>query len=441
MVTRMFTPLIRANAWQCFTLLAIVTLIPACTGSNASSSHENTSSSRSSQASSQIQVSSAASSTSAIAPSSVQSSSSTAAVSSSASPIGYTDGDFILGMDISYWSEQLDQGAIYIDTDGQEKDLLELLKNHGINFIRLRTFVDPTSPHGYTSTAGGANAGCHGKAQAYNGKEDIVRTAKRIKAAGMGFLLDFHYSDTWADPGKQVIPDAWRNSNSIEALAQQVRLYTMDTLEALRAENALPNMVQIGNESTPGLLVHSATNATDCWGNNSIAHTGPNGAANNNNWGNLATLLKAGIAGVNSVGANIKTLLHIENFHHPDGLEWWVDSALAQGVAFDVLGLSAYEEFQGPASEWRTTMQRISSRYPQLSFSFVEYNPRGRLLNDIMHELPDNRGLGTFFWEPTESGFWGNALFTQQGNRYQANPEDFAVYDQIVEDYGLRKLP
>lgn len=360
--------------------------------------------------------------------------------SSSAAVMGYQKGEYILGMDISYWSEQLDQGATYIDTDGQSKDLLQLLKNHGINFIRLRTFVDPTSPFGYTSTAGGSNAGCAGKSQAYNGKEDIIRTAKRVKAAGMGFLLDFHYSDTWADPGKQVIPDAWRNSRTIEELAQQVRLYTRDTLEALRAEDVLPDMVQIGNESTPGLLVHTTTNNTDCWGNNSTPSNGPNGAANDNNWNNLGQLLKAGIQAVNAVSPDIKTLLHIENFHHPDGVEWWVDSALAQGVNFDVLGLSAYEEFQGPASAWRTTMQRLSSRYPELSFSFVEYNPRGRLLNDILQEIPEERGLGTFFWEPTESGFWGNALFTQQGNAYRANPEDFAVYDQMVRDYGLRKI-
>ncbi|WP_329600464.1 glycosyl hydrolase 53 family protein [Teredinibacter turnerae] len=158
------------------------------------------------------------------------------------------------------------------------------------------------------------------------------------------------------------------------------------------------------------------------------------------NWSNLGALLSAGIQGVNQIDPNIETVLHIENFDDPAGVEWWVDSALNAGVQFDVLGLSAYEEFQGPASAWRSTMQRLASRYPQLSFAIVEFNPRGRLLADIVREIPGGRGLGTFFWEPTESGYWGNAIFSQQGNSYYANSSDFAVYDQIVEDYGLRIL-
>lgn len=356
---------------------------------------------------------------------------------SSGNTTGYREGEFVLGMDISYWSEQLDNGAIYIDTDGQTKDLLDLFKNHGINFIRLRTFVDPSAPYGYTSTAGG----CSGKPNAYNGKDDIIRMAKKIKAAGMGFLLDFHYSDTWADPGKQVIPQAWQNVTSVQALAEELRVYTIDVLTALQSQNALPDMVQVGNEITPGMLVHEPTNATDCWGNNSTYRSGPNGGANNSNWRNLGLLLKAGIQGVKHVDASIKTVLHIENFDDPAGVEWWVDSALNQNIDFDVLGLSSYEEFQGPASAWRTTIQGLSRRYPQLSFAIVEYNPRARLLNDIMREVPNGRGLGTFFWEPTQSGYWGNAIFTQQGNRYRANASDFAVYDDIVDDYNLRKLP
>lgn len=359
--------------------------------------------------------------------------------SSSSTPLseGYRAGEFILGMDISYWSEQLDGGTTYIDTDGQTKDLLDLFKNHGINFIRLRTFVDPTAPYGYTSTAGG----CSGKPNPYNGKDDIIRMAKKIKAAGMGFLLDFHYSDTWADPGKQVIPQAWQNVSSVQALAEELRVYTVDVLTALQSQNALPDMVQVGNEITPGMLVHEPTSNTDCWGNNSVYRSGPNGGANNSNWHNLGLLLKAGIQGVKHVDASIKTVLHIENFDDPAGIEWWVDSALNQNIDFDVLGLSSYEEFQGPASAWRTTIQGLSSRYPQLSFAIVEYNPQARLLNDIMREVPNGRGLGTFFWEPTESGYWGNAIFTQQGNSYRANASDFAVYDGIVEDYELRILP
>lgn len=396
-------------------LVAVILTACVTPGNNTSSSSTTTSSSSSSSTVS----------------SSPASSSSAPAVNT-----GYRQGEFILGMDYSYWSEHLDRGVTYTDTDGESKDVLALFKNHGINYIRLRTFVDPSAQYGYASDAGS----CNSKPQAYNGKDDIVRMAKRVKAAGMGLLLDFHYSDTWADPSKQVIPEAWRDARSISELADEVRHYTTDVLETLKAENALPNMVQVGNEITPGMLIHVPTSSTDCWGNNSTEN-GLTGRSSNANWGNLATLLQAGLEAVNNVDPDILTMLHIENFHEPSGVEWWVNSALTNGVQFDVLGLSAYEAFQGPASAWRTTIQRLSDRFPELAFTIAEYNSQGRLLNDIMRDVPDNRGLGTFFWEPTESGFWGDAIFTWQGNTARANADDFAVYDQIVEDYDLRKLP
>lgn len=336
-------------------------------------------------------------------------------------------------MDISYWSEQLAGGARYVDTDGQTKDLLDLLKNHGVNFIRLRTFVDPWVAYGYASNTNG----CPGKSEPFAGKEDTVRTAQRIKAAGMGLLLDFHYSDTWADPGKQMIPEAWRGARNIDELANHVRLYTLDVLEALRAANALPDMVQVGNEITPGMLIHRPSANTDCWGNNSAVNTALNGQANNNNWGNLARLLRAGLEAVKQVSPQIKTVLHLESTGRPSDVEWWVDSALRQNLQFDVLGFSAYAAFQGPASNWSGYFQRYASRYANHELLVVEYNPEARLLNDIMRALPNRRGLGTFLWEPTESGSWGQALFTRSGNTYTAIAGRFQEYDAIRRDYGL----
>lgn len=336
-------------------------------------------------------------------------------------------------MDISYWSEQLARGARYVDTDGQSKDLLVLLKNHGINFIRLRTFVDPWAAYGYASNTNG----CTGKSEPFTGKEDTVRIAQRIKAAGMGFLLDFHYSDTWADPGKQVIPEDWRGARNIDELANHVRLYTLDVLESLRAVNALPDMVQVGNEVTPGMLIHVPSASTDCWGNNSSVNTALNGQANNNNWGNLARLLRAGLEAVKQVDSEIKTVLHIESTGRPSDVEWWVDSALRQNLSFDILGFSAYAAFQGPTSNWSTYFQRYAARYPNQSILVVEYNPEARLLNDTLRALPNRRGLGTFLWEPTESGSWGQALFTRSGETYTAIPARFQEYDALRRDYGL----
>ena len=137
-------------------------------------------------------------------------------------------GEYILGADVSSMAEQEDRGIVFVDTDGVEKDLLSLLKNHGFNFIRLRTFVEPLNDYGYAS-----DDSCPGKAEAYNDRDHIVALARRVKDAGMGLLLDFHYSDTWADPGKQVIPEAWRGAETVDDLARYVSDYTTDVMQAI----------------------------------------------------------------------------------------------------------------------------------------------------------------------------------------------------------------
>jgi arabinogalactan endo-1,4-beta-galactosidase len=345
-------------------------------------------------------------------------------------PPNVFDGRFILGADISSVDEALDFGVVFVDTDGVEKSLLELLKNHGFNYIRLRTFVDPLAQYGYAS-----GDQCQAKAEAYADKDHTIAFAQQIKAAGMGLLLDFHYSDTWADPGKQVIPEAWRNLDTIAAMAEQVRAYTTDVMTGLIAAGARPDMVQVGNEITPGMLIHVPSADTDCYGSNSTVRPGVNGSQND--WDNLAALLRAGIAGVRDLDPSIRIMLHIENTESATGVTDWVQNAQSRGVQLDVLGLSAYAAFQGPASAWRETFTQLATNLPDLSFAIAEYNPERRLLNDIMRELPDGRGLGTFFWEPTQSGEWGAALFTWQGNRAFANGEDFAEYDQMRADFGL----
>lgn len=339
-------------------------------------------------------------------------------------------GAFILGADISSVPETTDFGTQFIDTDGAPKSMVELLKAHGFNYVRLRTFVNPLAPFGY-----GSGNGCNAKAEAYTDLEHTVAFAREVKAAGMGLLVDFHYSDTWADPGKQVIPEQWRGAQSVEELAGLVQAYTTDAVTALVAAGARPDMVQVGNEITPGMLIHVPTASSDCYGNNAQPNAGVNGSAAN--WDNLAALLRAGIGGVRAVDPTIEIMLHIENTASLAGVTSWVRDAEQRGVEFDVLGLSAYEAFQGPSTAWRATLQGLASSFPELSFAIAEYNPERRLLNDIMRELPDGRGLGTFFWEPTQSGPWGAALFDWDGNTATARSDDFAEYDQMRVDFGL----
>lgn len=117
---------------------------------------------------------------------------------------------FILGADISSVQES---NTTFRDTDGQTKSIFALLKNHGFNYIRLKTFVDPNAPYGYASSANG----CAGLSEPYGDRDHVVAYGKQAKAAGMGFLLNFHYSDVWADPGNQIIPERWRGASSIAA--------------------------------------------------------------------------------------------------------------------------------------------------------------------------------------------------------------------------------
>jgi arabinogalactan endo-1,4-beta-galactosidase len=207
-------------------------------------------------------------------------------------------------------------------------------------------------------------------------------------------------------------------------------------LNALVTAGARPDMVQVGNEITPGMLIHVPDSDTDCWGSGS-ATTTPNGIASNGNWDNLATLLKAGISGVREVDENIKVMLHIENTDDVDGAVWWVESARSRGVEFDVLGLSCYTAFQGQPSVWENTFETLAGEFPELSFAIAEYNPERTQANQIMKNLPDGRGLGTFFWEPTQSGSWGESMFDYTNGDYVAKTADFAEYDELRADLGL----
>ncbi len=337
---------------------------------------------------------------------------------------GNIDVPFILGADISNTQQTR---STYVDTDGQTKSIFALLKNHGFNYVRLKTFVDPSAPYGYASNANG----CSGLSEPFGDKDHVIAYGQQAKAEGMGFLLDFHYSDVWADPGNQIIPEPWRGASSLTELANYVRDYTEDVIASAVAAGARPDMVQVGNEITPGMLMHVPGPNTDCWGNNpSSAPVG--GSASN--WDDLATLLKAGIAGVHAVDPTIEIVLHIENHSAAD---WWVRSAVDHGVEFDILGLSCYVAFQGQPSTWEATFNSLASAYPHLDFIIAEYNPERTAANLIMKNLPDGRGRGTFFWEPTGSGEWGEAMFTWSGGSQLANAQDFAEYDALLPQLGL----
>ena len=343
--------------------------------------------------------------------------------------------DFYTGADISTVQEYERNKTKFIDVDGTEMDVFTLLKKHGFNAIRLKTFVDPKAKYGY------AASGCGHEAEAYADKDHIVAYAQKIKAAGMAFLLDIHYSDNWADPGKQIIPERWRKVGSSDALADSVYAYTLDLMKALKQVGATPEMVQIGNETTPGILIHVPNSSTDCWGNGvdkaSTAINGDMGTASGK--ANAAKYFKAGIKAVKEVSPSTKTVLHIERIRQANTVTWWMTEIFKnQKIPADVMGFSAYTAYgDGAPDNWKSLFQSVTSDYPNLEFIVAEYNGGDsdnhykfdgsrKRTNEMVKGM--DRWIGTFFWEPTLGGAWGPALFDWKGNDLQANTKAFEEF-------------
>jgi arabinogalactan endo-1,4-beta-galactosidase len=329
--------------------------------------------------------------------------------------------------------------------DATRANLLTILKSHGFNFVRLRTFVDPKASDGYDQT---------------NGYDDITHTVafgKQIKDAGMGLLVDFHYSDNWADPGKQCVPVAWQGYTTIADLATAVHDYTKDAITKLIAGGARPEMVQIGNEATPGILIHvcdsgghplagnagydKVNGALYLWSvTDNSAPPGGAGGPTAGGWTNLGQLLNAAAKGVKDVDTGIKIALHLDRCNDTASSRNFISNAQAKSVPFDVFGESCYAGTQGQPADMQATITSLASSFPTVKFMAAEYGSSQRAINDIFYNLPNNQGLGTFNWEPTTQGDWnagGHDLLRRSGTTYTAQP-DLALYDQMKIDYASR---
>ena len=379
--------------------------------------------------------SSATSSETSSATSSETGSSSSAQMESSSSVASLLNFDFYMGADISTVQEYEYYGIKLYDVDGSETDIFSILKKYGFNAIRLKTFVSPTEKYGY------AASGCGHDAESFGDKEHILAYAKKVKEAGMALFLDIHYSDNWADPGNQIIPSHWRGVKSSDELADSVYAYTFDLISSLKRENATPEMVQIGNETTPGILMHVPNSNTDCWGNNpgkaSSAISGDMGTSSG--LANAVKYFKAGIRAVKDVSPLSKTVLHVESIRYSNKMIQWITEILVkQGVPADMIGISAYTAYgDNSPDSWISLFESMTNSFPNVEFAIVEYNGGDsknhyaydgsrKRANEIVRDL--NHWVGTFFWEPTMEGGWGAGLFDWDGNNAFANKEAFEEF-------------
>lgn len=338
-----------------------VMLMNACGGGgNSSASTTATSNSTSSSSSSSLQ-------------------SSSNSLSSSSSSSAATAVNFAKGADVSWITEMEASNKKFYNAAGAEQDLFQILKSKGMNAIRLRVWVNP--------------------ANNYSSITDVLAKAKRVKAAGMKLLIDFHYSDTWADPGKQTKPTAWSSYN-IEQLNTAVRDHTRDSLTLLRDADVVPDWVQVGNETNDGFL----------WDDGRASAS----------MKNYARLTTTGYDAAKDIFPNTQVVVHVSNCHDNGLFRWIFDGLRNNGGKFDVIGASTYpttntgKTWQQTLSACDTNLKDMINRYqvPVMiaevgaPWDFVDAKLLLSTLIQNVKALPDNKGLGVFYWEPQAYGNW-----------------------------------
>lgn len=300
--------------------------------------------------------------------------------------------DRMIGADISFLP-QIEAKGTKFKENGVETDAINLLKKHGFNYIRLRIFVEPANEKGYAPGEGFCDL------------NHTLAMAKRIKEAGMKLLLDFHYSNYWADPQQQFKPLAW-SSLGFEALRDTVRSYTIRVLSALKNQGTPPDMVQVGNEINHGIL----------W---------PDGHISNPD--NLAALLKAGVEGVETVAPATPVMMHLALGGQNDEARFWLNNMIARGVRFDIIGISFYPRWHGTLEDLKSNLGDLCKRYHK-PVNVAEYSDFKKQVHDIVFGLPDGQGKGACIWEPLNA--W-SGLFDRENN---VKPL-MLTYDSLARQY------
>ena len=356
---------------------------------------------------------------------------------------------YIKGVDISTLAEVERLGGVYYE-DGKQEELLAILKRNGVNYVRLRLWNDPYSETGEPYGAG------------TNDLETTIVLAKRALEAGMGVLLDFHYSDFWADPGKQRKPKAWRDY-SVEQLEEAVETYTREVLETMKSENVFPTMVQVGNELSNGLL----------WPEGRVPQ-----------YDNIARFISAGIRGVRAVDKTLPIMLHLDNGGKNELYREWFDNYIKRGEDFDIIGLSYYPFWHGSLQALEDNMKDIAVRYGKelivaevsMGFTMEDYAEYEKLapkerkgmatrrelvekieypmtkegqcdfLRDFLTRLervPNGAGRGFFYWEAGWIPVAGSGWATEAALEYikEAGPCGNEWANQALFDYEGNALP
>ncbi len=293
---------------------------------------------------------------------------------------GHAQAQYAYGSDVSWTDQEEASGYTFKSAAGVKTDPFVLLKGLGINAVRLRVWVNPT---------GGWN----------NGADDLYM-AKRAIAQGQRVLIDFHYSDSWADPGTQTIPAQWTD-HSLSALETQVYNHTYSILNYLKSNGVTVSWVQVGNEINSGML----------WPTGKVSGT--------TGFANLAGLINSGYSAAKAVFPSAPVIVHLANGYDDATFRWFFDNLKAQGGKWDVIGMSHYPSTGNWSTlnpEIGTTMADVASRYGssvmvcETGLPWDSAATAQSMITDLIgrNKSLGSKGLGVFYWEPEAYPGWQN---------------------------------
>jgi len=302
---------------------------------------------------------------------------------------------FSKGADISWLPQMEATGYKFYNDNGVVEDCFKILKDHGINSIRLRTFVNPSND----------------RASGHCSKAETVAMAVRAKQWGMRVMIDFHYSDTWADPGHQTKPAAWVG-HDFPTLLTDLYDYTFDVMTALKTAGVTPEWVQVGNEIPGGMIYPEGSNASS--------------------WTQLIRLINKGYDAIKAVSPTSKVILHIDQGNNNARFRWWFDAAKANGAKYDVIGLSYYPYWLTGSPDYTLSINDLGNNMNDMVTRYgkevmvvevggldTQAQNTFDMLTAVQQKVravPNKKGLGVFYWEPQGARSWSKYALSAWGS-------------------------
>ncbi|MEO0046472.1 MAG: Arabinogalactan endo-beta,4-galactanase [Bacteroidota bacterium] len=314
--------------------------------------------------------------------------------------------EFAKGADVGWLPQMEATGYKFYDTDGNEKDCLQLLKDRGMNSIRLRVWVNPNDD----------------KTSGHCSKEETVAMALRAQKMGFRIMINFHYSDSWADPAKQFKPKAWEK-HSFPELLNDVYNHTFEVINALKIAGVSPEWVQVGNEIPGGMM----------W---------PEGSTDN--WLQLGQLLNKGYDAVKAVDKNIKVIVHVDEGNNNAKFRQFFDNAKEQKVKYDVIGLSYYpywikKDYSETIADLQFNLNDMAKRYEKEVMVVEVGGEDDKVQNTYellsatikaVKNVPNNKGIGVLYWEPQGARSWSHYALSA----WQADGKPSPALDAFKEN-------